>query len=175
MINIDELGKKICIIGCSSSGKSTLAEKLAVKLNIPAYHLDILAHYPHSKWERKSDPELIAAHAAILKKDKWIIDGNYSVCMPERIKEANSIIWLDTNVLTSALRYVVRSLKNSPERTGRLPGAKNEFRLFMLKQILFIYPKNRVKYQKLMSNCKKSVVSIVDMKSLNHYYTQWNL
>lgn len=175
MIDLEELGKRICIIGCSSSGKSTLANKLSAKLNIPTFHLDILAHFPHSKWLRKPDNDLISAHNNILKENEWIIDGNYSLCMPERIAKASSILWLDTNNLTSAFRYLIRSLKNNPDRIGRLPGAQNELRLFMLKQILFIYPKNRLKYQKLIRNYNKRVISIKDMKELNQYYKHWGL
>lgn len=134
-----------------------------------------MAHYPHSKWQRKSNDELIAAHNTILNQEKWIIDGNYSVCMKERINKANSIIWLDANVLTSAFRYLVRSLKNNPSRPGGLPGAQNEFRLFMLRQILFIYPKNRSKYRKLIEHYKNLVVFIFKIKDLNRYYKYWNL
>jgi adenylate kinase family enzyme len=105
MITLEKLGKRICIIGCSSAGKSTLAERLSAKLNIPSYHLDLLAYYPNSKWTRKSDNEFIMAHHSIIQKEKWIIDGNYSVCMTDRIKKASAIIWLDANVLTSAFRY----------------------------------------------------------------------
>lgn len=175
MITLKDLGKKICIIGCSSSGKSTLADKLSTRLNIPAYHLDQLAHYEDTKWLRKSDKEFIKAHNQILNSDAWIIDGNYSVCMAERIKNASSIIWLDTNVLTSAWRYIKRSLRNNPNRTGGLPGAKNEFRLFMLKQILFVYPKNRKKYQTLINKSGKRIIFIQTMNALNQYYALWNL
>lgn len=31
---------KICIIGCSGTGKTTLANNLAKELNLPVYHLD---------------------------------------------------------------------------------------------------------------------------------------
>lgn len=40
MITLDKLDNRICIIGCSNSGKSTLANALANKLNISVYHLD---------------------------------------------------------------------------------------------------------------------------------------
>ena len=35
-----ELGKRIIILGCSGSGKSTFAKKLKVKTDLPLYHLD---------------------------------------------------------------------------------------------------------------------------------------
>ena len=101
MISLQTLGNKICIIGCSSSGKSTLADKLANKLSIPVTHLDFLAHYPNTNWQRRPDSELIAEHNKILQTEQWIIEGNYSVCMKERFSNASSIIWIDANVITA--------------------------------------------------------------------------
>lgn len=67
-MNLGSLGNKICIIGCAASGKSTLSQRLAHKLQIPAYHLDKLAHLPSSKWVRVSDEELITQHNLILSQ-----------------------------------------------------------------------------------------------------------
>ena len=38
--------KKIIIIGCPGSGKSTFARKLSDITNIPLYHLDMIWHKP---------------------------------------------------------------------------------------------------------------------------------
>src|SRR5476649_832584 len=126
MITLDQLGNRICIIGCSNSGKSTLADSLSKKLNIPAYHLDQYAHLENSKWQRQSDEILIENHNNIIKQDAWIIDGNYSVCMAPRLDLATSVIWIDPSVYSSIVRYLFRSIKNDPNRPGRLVGAKNE-------------------------------------------------
>src|SRR3990167_1737646 len=132
MITLDKMGKRICIIGCSNSGKSTLAEALSKKLNIPAYHLDQYAHVENSKWKRQPDETLIEKHNQIIEQDSWIIDGNYSVCMKDRLDLATSVIWLDPNVFSSVLRYLFRFLKNDPNRPGGLAGAKNEFRFWLI-------------------------------------------
>ena len=76
MITLDQMGKRICIIGCSNSGKSTLADALSKKLNIPAHHLDQYAHIENSNWQRTPDEILIETHNNIIKQDAWIIDGN---------------------------------------------------------------------------------------------------
>lgn len=92
MISLDEMGSRICIIGCSNSGKSTLADALSKKLNIPVHHLDQYAHVENSNWQRQSDAILIKKHDDIIREDAWIIDGNYSVCMNDRLKFATFII-----------------------------------------------------------------------------------
>lgn len=175
MKTLESLGNKICIIGCSSSGKSTLADKLSKQLNIPVHHLDLLAHYPNSKWERRSNDELITAHSEILKSDAWIIEGNYSICMPERFKEATAIIWLDANVIAAAYRYLKRCLKIGHDRVGILPGAQTEFRLWMVKHILFTYPQNRASYKQLLESYQDKTLYVSNMKKLNQYYRTWRI
>lgn len=173
--SLNDLGERICIIGCSSTGKSTLAKRFSDKLGIPVYHLDKLAHYSNTAWLRKPDKDFAVKHSQIVKEEKWIIEGNYSMCMQERIKHASSIIWLDFNVFISALRYLIRSFKKDSSRIGRLPGAKSELHWFMLKQILSVYPKNRLEYQKLLKNESKLIISIRNMKELKQYCQYWNL
>jgi GTPase SAR1 family protein len=175
MLELTAIGNKICIIGCSSSGKSTLAHHLAGKLAIPAYHLDFFAHYPNTKWQRRPNQDLITAHTKVLHTDKWIIEGNYSICMPERFAKATTIIWLDLWPLASAIRYIARCVKNSVKRIGRLPGAQSEFSFFMLKQILINYPKNCLKYEQLVQQYQIPCLHIKTMRELNAYYQYWQL
>jgi adenylate kinase family enzyme len=176
MITLDKIGKRICILGCSNSGKSTLADALSKKLNIAAYHLDQLAHIENSKWERNSDEILIQKHNAIIKQDTWIIDGNYSACMNERLDLATFVIWLDPNVFSCVRRYLFRSFKNDPNRPGRLSGAKNELALWLIKWIVFNYPKNRKKYQKILKGKPNlPVLHIGSMRLLKKYYDFWGI
>jgi len=175
MLNLQQLGRRICIMGCSCSGKSSLANQLATKLAIPAYHLDLLAHYPNTHWQRRPDAELKMAHAEIMAKDSWIIDGNYSSCLTERLANCSAVIWLDMSPLSCSIRYLKRCLTNNIHRAGRLKGAKHEFSLFLLKHILLTYPKNRLRYQTLLNNLIQPVVTIKDMRTLQYYYHFWKL
>lgn len=176
MITLDKLGHRICIIGCSNSGKSTLAAALSKKLNIAAYHLDKYAHVENSNWLRQPDNILIESHSKIIKSDAWIIDGNYSVCMKERVERATAVIWLDPSVYSSVVRYCLRCIKNDKGRAGRLTGAKNEFSFWLIKWIVFNYPKNRLKYQSLLESIiNKPVIHIKTMASLNDYYQFWGI
>lgn len=176
MITLNELGKRICIIGCSNSGKSTLAKALARKLKIPAYHLDQYAHIKNSKWQRQPDEVLIKKHNNIMQNHSWIIDGNYSICMEPRIDRATSVIWLDLNIYYAVFNYLLRSIKNDKNRPGRLTGAKNEFSFWLIKWIVFNYPKNRMKYEKLLKNKPGLlVIRIKSMASLKKLYAFWGI
>ncbi len=84
---------KIIIIGCAGSGKSYFARELNQKLNIPLYHLDLL--YWKENWVETPREEFVLVIKEIMKNDKWIIDGNYSYSLEDRVKEADLIFYLD--------------------------------------------------------------------------------
>lgn len=164
------LGNRICIIGCSSSGKSTLAMKLSKKLGLPVTPLDHLAHYPDSDWIRRPDAEFIVEHQKAIIQEKWIVEGNYSICMQERFARATGIIWIDPNVLGAVFRYIKRSFFPGKSRVGKLPGAKKEFSYWLLKHILINYPKNRVHYERLLTSCSVPIIKIKTMRALNKLF-----
>lgn len=172
---LEAIGSRICIIGCSSSGKSTLADALSKKLNIPVTHLDFLAHHENSNWKRKSDDDLIASQQQIIAKDAWIIEGNYSVCMQERFQRATTIIWIDLPVMIAAFRYIKRCLFSKPNRIGKLPGSQREFDFGLLRHILKNYPKNRRKYQTIIQTASIPTIKIDSVRELKAIYECWRL
>lgn len=85
--------KKIIIIGCSGSGKSTFARSLAQITNLPLYYLDML--YWREDCSHISREEFICKQKEIFKTDKWIIDGNFRNTLELRIKESEVIYFFD--------------------------------------------------------------------------------
>ena len=63
--------KKIMIIGCCGSGKTTLAKKLSNKLNLPLIHLDKLNW--RDNWENISKEEFDDLLWAEVVKPTWIM------------------------------------------------------------------------------------------------------
>lgn len=87
--------ERILIIGSGGAGKSTLARALGEKLGLPVVHLDKL--WWTGNWENVPLEEFDARLTAALAMPRWIIDGNYSRTMPERIAQCDTIIYLDFN------------------------------------------------------------------------------
>lgn len=85
--------KKVIVIGCPGSGKSTFSKALHKKTGIPLYHLDMIFWRADKTTIEKSD--FVGELSKILKKDTWIIDGNYSSTMEKRIKMCDTVFFLD--------------------------------------------------------------------------------
>lgn len=85
--------KKIMIIGCGGSGKTTLAKQLSQELNLPLFHLDNYFWQPG--WQEAPYDEFIEKQYELIMKDSWIIDGNYTRSLSIRLREADTIIFLD--------------------------------------------------------------------------------
>ena len=85
--------KKIIVIGCPGSGKSTFSKALQNITGIPLFHLDMM------KWNAdKTTVErdvFLERLANTLQKDKWIIDGNYASTMELRMQACDTVFFLD--------------------------------------------------------------------------------
>ena len=84
---------RIIIIGSPGSGKSTLARKLHDITKLPLYYLDMVFHKEDKT--TLSRVEFDERLSEILKRDTWIIDGNYLRTMEKRLQRADTVIWLD--------------------------------------------------------------------------------
>ena len=85
--------KKIVVIGCPGSGKSTLSRELHSKTGIPLYHLDMM--YWNADKTTVEKRVFLERLSTVLEKDEWIIDGNYGATMELRIQKCDTVIFLD--------------------------------------------------------------------------------
>ena len=85
--------KKVIVIGCPGSGKSTVSRALHDKTGIPLYHLDMM--YWNADKTTVENSVFLERLSAVLEKDKWIIDGNYGSTMELRMAACDTVIFLD--------------------------------------------------------------------------------
>ena len=85
--------KKVIVIGCPGSGKTTFAEKLNKITSIPLYHLDAIWHKPDKTHIAREDFD--RAISEIFNTSEWIIDGNYNRTIEMRLLECDTVFLFD--------------------------------------------------------------------------------
>lgn len=85
--------KKVIVIGCPGSGKTTFAEKLHKVTGLPLYHLDAIWHKPDRTHISREDFDTRIRE--IFAEDEWIIDGNYSRTLEMRLSECDTVFLFD--------------------------------------------------------------------------------
>ena len=88
--------KKIIVIGCPGSGKSTFCRKLRDITKLPLYYLDMIWHRPDGTHVSREDFDKRLGE--ILSKDSWIIDGNYQRTLRVRLKKCDTVFLFDLPV-----------------------------------------------------------------------------
>ena len=85
--------KKVIIIGCPGSGKSTFGRKLKDITGLPLYYLDMM-YWNEDRTNVTKDIFLQRLQNA-MSRSKWIIDGNYASTMEIRFSECDTVFFLD--------------------------------------------------------------------------------
>jgi adenylate kinase family enzyme len=169
MPTLDELGPRICILGPSNSGKSTLADAIARKQGLSVVHLDQLFHRPHTNWIPRPAEEFGALHEAAIAQTHWVMDGNYTRTLPARLAQATGFILLDASTPVSLWRYLRRSWFER-NRAGALAGGQDSVKWNMLHHIAVVTPPNRRRYLDLYERVTLPKCKLLTTRALRQFY-----
>ncbi len=171
---LDSLGPRICVMGPSNSGQSTLAEAISRKLSVPVVHLDQLCHLPQTDWQTRPEDEFRALHDAAAAQDAWVIDGNYSRHAPGRLARATGLILLDVSMPRSLIRYLRRTLIEHG-RIGGLDGGKDSLKWEMIRYIVFDPKRSRRQRAERYPELKMPKMSLPSKRAIAEAYRIWNI
>lgn len=119
--------ERVVIMGCSSSGKSTLARAIGAKLGLPVIHLDAL--YWNPGWQECPTPEFHRRVEEAHCGDRWVSEGNYSTKTWDiRLPRADLVIRLRQPRMKCMRRMVMRTLTQYGRTRADLgPGNPERF------------------------------------------------
>lgn len=99
--------KKICLVGNSGAGKSTISKELSKLLDIETFTIDKIYWLP--EWNLRDHESFSKIHSEWVSKDAWIIDGiGYWEELETRIKKSDLTIFLDVPVHICKQRAEIR-------------------------------------------------------------------
>lgn len=111
--------KKILVVGCPGSGKSTFSKKLHKATGIELFHLDAL--YWNKDCSHISRQELISKQREIFKKESYIIDGNFRNTLELRILHSEAVFFFDLPA-EICIQGAKNRKGNRPEMPCELPA-----------------------------------------------------
>ena len=133
--------KKILIIGSGGAGKSTLARRLHEAIGIELIHLDKLYWKPN--WVETSKDEWKETIENLIKKDSWIMDGNYGGTLEMRFAACDTVVFLDLPRTICVWRAFKRSLfhmKNTRPDMAADCAEKFDFEYLKFLKWIWDYP-----------------------------------
>jgi adenylate kinase family enzyme len=133
--------RRIAIVGCGGSGKSTLARQLGAILGIEVLHLDAFHWQPG--WIEPPKDEWRRVVEDLVRRESWILDGNYGGTLDIRLGAADTIIYLDLPRTVCLWRAIRRRFQyHGKPRPDMAPGCPDKLDWAFLKWI-WTYPASR--------------------------------
>ncbi|MCI0157599.1 hypothetical protein KNO15_12935 [Leifsonia shinshuensis] len=171
---LSELGERICILGPSNSGKSTLAAAIGATTGLPVVHLDVLRFVPGSHWIERDPDEFGRLHDAAIDGERWVMDGDYSQWLPQRLTRATGLIVLDISTPTSLARYVRRTLFER-DRLGGLDGVADRLDPAMMRWIVTRTAGNRERYRERARSAGIPSIVLASRGAVRRFYAAGDL
>ena len=154
--------KRVAVFGNAGGGKSTLARRLADLTRLPLYPLDTIQF--RAGGGKVAHEEYSKAHAGLLRRDEWIIDGYGSVASAwERFAAADTLVYVDLPLLTHYWWVTKRLIKGLfvapegwPESSPMWSSTMNGYKVVWLC------------HRRLTPRYRQLVAEVADSKRVHH-------
>ncbi|MCO5142958.1 MAG: adenylate kinase [Oligoflexia bacterium] len=166
-----KIGRRINVIGSSASGKSTIAQLIAKKLELPYLEMDKLFWEPN--WKEPKDEVFFSRLSKAIEGSEWVLDGNYNRTLNIKWQRVEAIVWIDYSFFRTFLqafqRAFIRALhkKELWEGTGNKESfrksffSKNSIILYSIKN----YKKMRNRYLELKRDKKYEHIRFIQLRN----------
>lgn len=152
--------KRVIVLGCAGSGKSTFSQRLGEALGLPVVHLDSLYWKPG--WIAAPNEQWDAIVEQVTKPDEWIIDGNYSRTLDMRLKRSDTVIFFDFPRMLCLYRVIKRRIVyRGRTRPDMGPGCREQLDPAFLRWIWNFRKRNRPKLLEKLEQVRERQTVII--------------
>ena len=123
--NMEFTCRRVAIVGTTSSGKSTLAQKLAGKIGADYIELDALYWEPN--WKPAEPLDFCERVEDAIKSDAWVVAGNYRLVRDLIWEKAEMVIWLDYPFHILCWRLLTRTVRRALTQEELWNGNRETF------------------------------------------------
>jgi adenylate kinase family enzyme len=117
-VSAHESPRRVLVAGVSGSGKTTLARDIGARLGIEYVELDGLFHGPG--WEPR--PTFLDDVSALVARDAWVTEWQYSTARPLTLARADLMVWLDLPTWRVLSQLTRRTVSRRLRRTELYNG-----------------------------------------------------
>ena len=117
---------RIAIIGCCGAGKSIFSIRLQELTQLPLYHLDQIFWKPG--WVQEDSEIFENKLQEWIKREQWIIDGNFTRTVSPRFEAADTVFFFDFPIWLCLFRAIKRVITTSGHvRSDMADGCPEHF------------------------------------------------
>ncbi|HEV3469626.1 MAG TPA: DNA topology modulation protein [Pyrinomonadaceae bacterium] len=142
--------RRVLVIGSGGAGKSTLARRLGGLLGLEVIHLDAL--YWQAGWVETPKEVWRERVEGLLRREGWVMDGNYSGTLGLRLAACDTVVFLDPPRAVCVWRVLRRSLAyRGTERPDMARGCPERMTAAFLRWVWDYPARTRPKVLKLLA------------------------
>ncbi|MEI6700271.1 MAG: adenylate kinase [Actinomycetota bacterium] len=103
--------QRLSVIGTSGVGKTSLAKRLASRLDLR--HIEVDGIFHQANWTPLDDATFRSEMKERCAEERWVTDANYSVVRDLILDRADTVVWLDYSRVVTTGRVLRRTLRRA--------------------------------------------------------------
>jgi adenylate kinase family enzyme len=128
---------RFVIVGCTGSGKTTLARELARLIGAPHIELDALNWSPG--WTAAPTDVFRAKVAEAVSAERWVVEGNYQAVRDLVWPRAECIVWLNYSLQLVLGRLLRRTARRIVTHEPCCNGNRESLRMALSKESILLW------------------------------------
>ncbi|ACX64796.1 topology modulation protein [Paenibacillus sp. Y412MC10] len=167
--------KRVLVIGCPGSGKSTFSSRLSKESGLPVIHLD--SFYWKPGWISCSNQEFDEILQKLLVQETYIMDGNYGRTLDYRIPYTDTVYFFDFPRYLCLYRVMKRTILNhgtTGEYMGK--GCLESIDYKFIKSVWNFRKNHRMRIINILEKYKgsKSIIIFRKPKEVKNYFKSYS-